>query len=179
MNILEHLTGRWFNPEFYPNVVVSEEEQTVVLPLFNLSGRMVGYQQYTPGNPKCHLDDPRLARYFTWVTKPVASKNAELAVWGLETVTWTDKWLFLTEGVFDACRLHWHGLPAVAVLSNNPVHLRSWLTALNQRKVACVQGDAAGKKLGSYGDLAVFLPEGKDVGDLTVDEFHESFGRFL
>jgi hypothetical protein len=175
--MLEHLKSRWFDVSRYPNVVVTDE--TTTLPLFNTSGKMVGYQTYSPGLPKCHVDDPRLARYFTWVTKPAASKNAALAVWGLETVHWNDTVLFLTEGVFDACRLHWHGLPAVACLSNNPVHLTSWLRATPSAKVACVQGDSAGRKLAKYGDKQVWLPNEKDVGDLTNNEFATLFAEWL
>jgi hypothetical protein len=177
MNMTEHLLSRWFDQTKYPNATLHENQLT--LPLYNMSGKFVGYQTYNPTLPKLHVDDPRLARYFTWVTKPCGSKNAEVAVWGLETVNWYDKVLFLTEGVFDACRLHWHGFPAVAVLSNNPVHLRSWLKALPSKKVACVQGDAAGMKLAKFGDYQVFLPAGKDVGDLTESELEQCFARFL
>lgn len=177
MDMVQHLKDRWFDPILYPTVSVDGTEMT--LPLYNMSGKMVGYQTYNPTLPKCHVDDPRQARYFTWVTKPSGSKNSELAVWGLETVHWADSVLFLTEGVFDACRLHWYGLPAVAVLSNNPVHLVDWLKALPSKKVACVQGDSAGLKLAKYGDRSVMLPEGKDVGDLNEDEFLTLFGVWL
>ena len=173
----EHLRGRWFDTAKYPNVVVTDDVAT--FPLYNMSGQYVGYQTYNPSQPKKEVGDPRLQKYFSWVTKPCASKNAELAVWGLETVHWTDGFLFLTEGVFDACRLHWHGLPAVAVLSNNPVHLGGWLMALPSTKVACVQGDKAGRNLAKFGDEKVFLPEGKDVGDLTEMEFATFFGKYL
>jgi hypothetical protein len=177
MNLHDHLRSRYFDTSLYANVAVSDDYAT--FPLFNMSGQMVGFQSYNPSLPKAHVDDPRLARYYTWVTKPCASKNAEVAVWGLETVHWADDTLFLTEGVFDACRLHWHGLPAVAVLSNNPDHLLSWLKAMPSKKVACVQGDKAGMKLAKYGDEAVMLPESKDVGDLTEDEFNHFFSKYL
>jgi len=173
----DHLRNRWFDTEKYPNMTVDAESAT--FRLWNLSGKLVGYQTYTPSLPKIHVDDPRQARYYTWVTKPEASKNAELAVWGLETVAWNGRYLFLTEGVFDACRLHWHGLPAVAVLSCNPVPLKSWLTAMPQHKVACVQGDKAGSKLAKFGDSCVMLPEGEDVGSLTETQFKEYFGKYL
>lgn len=177
MNMQDHLRSRWFDTTLYPNVTVAEESAT--FPLWNMSGQMVGFQSYNPHLPKLHVDDPTLARYFTWVTKPCASKNGELAVWGLETVHWADPVLFLTEGVFDACRLHWNGLPAVAVLSNNPVHLVGWLKALPSTKVACVQGDKAGRKLAKYGDKRVFLPEGHDIGDLPEHDFQQVFKEFL
>jgi hypothetical protein len=176
MELRKHLLLRYFDLNKYPNVSLSEDSAT--FPLFNLSGRMVGYQHYAPNNPKVHLDDPKLARYYTWVTKPCASKTAELAVWGLETYDPYQP-LFLTEGVFDACRLHWNGLNAVACLGCNPVHLRSWLSALPNHKVACVQGDKAGLMLADYGDSCVYLPEGKDVGDLTEEEFGEYFARYV
>jgi len=175
--MLSHLTSRFFNPTLYSGVTITDEGMTVLL--WNLSGKPVGFQCYNPSQPKKEVGDPRLQKYYSWVTKPCASKNAELAVWGLETVHWTDKYLFLTEGVFDACRLHWHGLPAVAVLSNNPVHLGGWLMALPSTKVACVQGDKAGRNLAKFGDEKVWLPEGKDVGDLTEMEFAAFFGKYL
>ena len=177
MQMNEHLLSRWFDVAKYPNVTVTHD--CVTFPLYNMSGRMVGYQTYNPSQPKHEVGDPRLQKYFSWVTKPCASKNAELAVWGLETVSWTDEVLFLTEGVFDACRLHWHGLPAVACLSNNPVHLCSWLAALPSKKVACVQGDNAGRQLAKYGDTQVWLPESKDVGDLTEHELLQLFARWI
>ncbi len=172
-----HLRSRYFDTSLYPNVVVADDY--VTFPLWNMSGQFVGFQSYNPSLPKLHVDDPRLARYYTWVTKPCASKTGELAVWGLETVHWTDPVLFLTEGVFDACRLHWNGLPAVAVLSNNPLHLTSWFKALPSTKVACVQGDKAGKKLADYGDKCVFLPDGQDVGDLVESDFQQLFKEYL
>lgn len=177
MSMHEHLLSRFFDPSLYSGVAVTED--TATFPLWNLSGQFVGYQTYNPSQPKKEVGDPKLQKYFSWVTKPCASKNAELAVWGLETVHWTDKVLFLTEGVFDAARLHWHGLPAVACLSNNPAHLTGWLMGLPSRKVACVQGDAAGKKLAKYGHECVMLPEGKDVNDLSEADFKRLFAKWL
>lgn len=175
--MLAHLQARFFDPSKYPNVSVTAK--MVTLPLFNLSHRMVGYQTYRPELPKQNPADRSMERYAPYVSKPTASTNAELAVWGLETVTWFDQFVFLTEGVFDACRLHWHGLPALALLSCNPLHLQSWLKTLPMTKVACVQGDKAGQKLAKFGDLSVFLPEGEDVGSLTETAFLETFGRWM
>lgn len=177
MCLNDHLLSRYLDVTKYSNVDLDGAQAT--FPLWNMSGKMVGYQTYNPTLPKVHVDNPREARYFTWVTKPSASPNSELAVWGLETVHWTDKVLFLTEGVFDAARLHWHGLPAVAVLGNNPKPLLSWLYALPSHKVACVQGDQAGMKLAKFGDSALFLPTGHDVGDLSEEQFMDVFGKYL
>ena len=175
--MLAHLHSRYFDPTRYSGVTVTPEGMSVML--WNLSGQAVGWQCYNPSQPKKEVGDPKLQKYFSWVTKPAASKNAELAVWGLETVHWTDKVLFLTEGVFDAARLHWHGLPAVAVLSNNPVHLATWFLGLRQATVACVQGDKAGKALAKFGQYVVRLPENEDVNSLTEDKFKELFAPWL
>lgn len=177
MNMLAHLASRYFDPEKYSGVTVTDEMVTFIL--WNLSGQAMGMQCYNPSQPKKEVGDPKLQKYWSWVTKPCASKNAELAVFGLETVRWTDKVLFLTEGVFDAARLHWNGLPAVAVLSNNPMHLTGWLMGLPSKKVACIQGDKAGLSLAKFGDECVMLPEESDVNSLSEEQFAEYFGKWL
>ena len=175
--MLAHLKSRWLDTEKYPNMTVTET--LVTFPMFNLSGQMVGYQTYNPGAPKREVGNPFEQRYWSHTTKPCASKNSELVVWGLETVSWDDRVLFLTEGIFDAARLHWHGLPAVAVMGCNPVHLGGWLKAMPHLKLACVQGDNAGMKLAKYGDRCIYLPEGQDVGSLPEEEFLKTFARWL
>ncbi len=171
--MLEHLNSRYFDPTLYPGVSHTEDE--VTFPLWNLSGQMVGYQVYNPKLPKNHKGNPREQKYFTWITRPASSNNPYLAVWGLESVKNNGKVIYLTEGIFDACRFHWHGLQALAVLSNNPKHLENFFFAISRRTIAVVQGDEAGKQLAKYAPTALFLPEGKDAGDLTEDEFREMF----
>ncbi len=84
-----HLLDRWFDYNLYPTTIVAED--CVTFKLYNLSEQLVGYQVYNPSKPKTEIGDPREQKYFTWVTKPCASKDAQLAVWGLETISWTDK----------------------------------------------------------------------------------------
>lgn len=165
-------------PSLYSGITISEDEGVVTVLLYNLSGEVVGYQTYNPGAPKVHIDDYRLARYFTWVSRN--DKHAKLAVWGLETVNWLSDTVFLTEGIFDASRLHWHGIPALAVLGNNPSHLTTWLNTMPWKTVSCVQGDKAGRKLGKHSNhLNILLPESKDVGDLTDSEFNFYFKDWI
>ena len=103
MDVRKHLLERGLNPELY---TVSWDEETACFALWNLSGQWVGYQQYRPFAPKTCHNDPREGRYFTW------AKN-RLAVWGLETWDFRQDLLFVTEGVFDACKLHNLGLPEI------------------------------------------------------------------
>ena len=172
--LVAHLKDRYFDLHRYTTVTIDDDTNEVTLSLWNLSGQMVGYQVYNPNKPKKQVGkDPRSAKYFTYVSE------GQNAVWGLETVRWRDSFFFLTEGVFDACRFHHHNMPAVAVLGNNPTHLHSWLKSMPNLSVAAVQGDKAGLHLALHAKAAVYLPEGKDVGELTDYEFNNLFRYYM
>lgn len=172
MDTLAHLHSRHLNPALY-RVSVDEAEAVATFLLFNLSGQVVGYQQYRPGAPKTMSNDPRNGRYFTYVTKNM------LGVWGLETYNFRNDYLFVTEGVFDACRLHNLGLPAVAVLSNNPKGLANFLFTVPRRVVVVADNDPAGKMLMEYGDEVLVCDAGKDLGDMTDGEVQSLLTRYL
>lgn len=164
----EHLKQRFFTPSLYDGVTITDEDMTVLL--WNFSGQLVGYQVYSPLKPK-KADVPRDAKYFTHSTAEMS------AVWGLETLGWAN-FFFVTEGLFDAARLHSFGISAIAVFGNNPTKLTSWLRTLPYLTIAAVQGDAAGMKLATCADEAVFLPEGHDVGSLSNEMFVEVFQKY-
>lgn len=166
----QHLESRFFTPDLYTGVTVTDNNMTVIL--WNLSGQMCGYQVYSPLLPK-KAKVPVEAKYFTHIT------SGQNAVWGLETVDWDSAYIFITEGIFDACRLHRYGLPAVAVLGSNPQHLVGWFKSLSQTTVACCQGDKAGLLLSLTTDCAIYLPEGHDVSDLDEDKFYEMFSPYV
>lgn len=163
MEILAHLKTRGLDPDLYS---ISWDSETVCFMLFNLSGKIVGYQQYRPGALKRASNDPKDSRYFTWAPKAIA-------VWGLETYHWRSDVLFFTEGIFDACKLHNLGLPAVAVLSNDPKKMRPWVTCLPRTAVAVCDDDAAGHKLAELCRSAIICPSGTDLGDLTQQQVHD------
>lgn len=169
MDVRQHLEDRSLNTELYN---CSWDDETASFLLFNLSGQVVGYQQYRPHAPKSFPNNPKLGRYYTY------AKN-KTAVWGLETFYFRNDVLFLTEGIFDACKLHNLGLPAIAVLSNDPKSLKSWLFALPRTVVAVCDNDAAGKKLAKLGQLVVVPPDGKDLGDMTNLQVKQLVERFL
>lgn len=58
-------------------------------------------------------------------------------------------------------------------LGNNISPKKGWLKCLPQRKVAVCDGDAAGQKLAKFADQAIFLPEGMDAGDLSIEVLYE------
>lgn len=170
-------------------VVVDEEAGLATFLLYNLSGQIVGFQQYNPRGDKTRGGDRELVRraealgvspsalmrYFTRVFSEGDEKK--LAVWGLETLG-DERHLFLTEGVFDASKLHNAGQPAIAVLSNDPQPLRSWLRSLGRLTIAVLDNDAAGSKLSRVADESVRTPDPwKDLGEMpqdAVDEFVSS-----
>lgn len=162
-----HLRSRYFDPKLYSGLTITEDTCTFIL--WNLAGKLVGYQTYTPS----------LAQYYTHTTKPTVGGASELAVWGLETVAWNSKFLFLTNEVFDAARLHWNGLPAIAVLEGDSMQLSEWLYTLPSIIISCVQKNRAGENLAKYGQQVIHLPAGDDIGSLNRAVFTDLFKTYL
>jgi hypothetical protein len=164
MNTLtEHLKSRHLDLALH-RPVLDETERVATFYLWNLSGALVGYQQYRSEGEKKPQNNPKEGKYFTYRTQPT------VAVWGVESLHLTPNVVFLTEGVFDAARLTERGYSALAALSNNPSQdLRNWLTFLNRKVVAVCDNDVAGKRLAKFGDVAVFT-EDHDLGD-SSDEY--------
>ena len=179
-DIIAHLKDRGIDTE-QTRVVIDEKTQDVFFYLYNLSGQLVGFQKYNPNYEKTgqsNLDDPRMAKYFTWVTEE--GKGKAIGVWGLETTDFRDEFIFVTEGIFDAARIQEAGYPAISVLCNNPSDsLKSWLATLPQKKIVIYDNDNAGKKLIKVGDFSYTVPSGKDVNDLTPSEAKDFLRKCL
>ena len=166
MTLVEHLKSRHLRMDLH-KPVLDHVEGVVTFYLWNLSGQLVGFQQYRPFASKTPSNHPRESRYFTYRKQPT------LAVWGVESLHLSPEVVFLTEGVFDACRLTELGFSALAVLSNDPSpDLKNWLKSLNRTIVVVADNDAAGRKLAKFGDRVVFC-EDKDLGEST-HEFVDS-----
>lgn len=182
MNVKEHLLNRSVNLELYSkSLVVSEEEQTATFLLWNLSGQLVGFQQYRPEKPKMSKElNPRELRYFTYVSK-AENNGQQLVAFGLELLNYNDKNLFVVEGVFDAVKLHNLGLNALAVLSCDPKPLKSWLWSMGFNVVPVCEGDKAGKKLKKLSNNGDFfeLEDNVDLGDMNPSDVKSLFHEFL
>jgi len=177
MDLIEHLRSRDLKVERY-SVHLSEADGIATFMLYNFSGKLVGYQTYNPNGPKIRNNhDPRLQRYFTYFTSEGYKKA--IGFFGLDTYDPGKKYLFLTEGIFDAVKLHNLGLNAFALLSNDPKRHRSWLRILPHRRVAVCDGDAAGLKLAKMGHEHVVMPEGKDLGDMNEPEIKTLLRRYI
>lgn len=153
--------------------VLDDVERVATFYLWNLSGQLVGYQQYRPEGEKKPQNNPKAGKYFTHRKMPT------LAVWGVESLFLTPHVLFLTEGVFDAARLTERGVSAVAALSNNPTaDFRNWLTCLNRVVVAVCDNDDAGRRLAKFGNVAVYTEE-HDLGDSSDEYVTQLMERFV
>lgn len=161
--LVEHLKKRHLDLELH-RPVLDLENDVATFYLWNLSGKFCGYQQYRRFGEKKPQNNPKQGKYFTYRKQPT------LAVWGVESLHLSPNVVFLTEGVFDACRMTERGYSALAVLSNNTGwDLKNWLGMLNRKVVAVCDNDDAGRRLAKFGDVAVFC-EDHDLGDST-DEF--------
>jgi hypothetical protein len=170
-----HLKERGIDPD-KTQLIIDEESGDTFFFLYNFSGQMVGYQKYNPKWPKSGQDrkklgDPRKTKYYNWVGDEPEGKK--IAVWGLESINITDKYIFITEGIFDIARAHEAGFPGIAVLCNDPnPQLGFWLKTLPQTKIVIYDNDVnkAGEKLIKLGDYAFCVPKGKDLNDLSPDD---------
>ena len=171
MVVLENLKSRHFDLAVH-TAWVDEDEGVATFPLWNLSGQMVGFQQYRPAANKKRDNHPRDSRYFSW------RKDKVVGVWGLESWKFSNT-LFVTEGVFDAARLTSRGFSAVATLSNDvDSSLSRWLWTVRRYRpvVAVCDNDSAGRKLAKCGHVAHVMEDGKDMGEAS-DEYVTNFLR--
>jgi len=163
MTLTDHLRARHLDLNLH-RPMIDDEEGVATFYLWNLSGQLVGYQQYRPGADKQAKNHPKDGRYYTYRKQPT------VAVWGVETLYLTPRVVFVTEGIFDACRLTERGVSALAVLSNDPsADVGNFLSMLNRLVVVVADNDKAGRRLAKFGNVAVFTDE-KDLGDAN-DEF--------
>jgi len=162
-SVLQHLRSRHLDTELH-SVWVDEDEGVATFPLWNLSGQMVGFQQYRPSANKKKSNHRRDSRYFTY------RKDRVVGVWGLESWNLSNV-LFVTEGIFDACRLTRLGRSAIATLSNDmDDSLKRWLWVVRKvRPVVCVcDDDPAGLRLSKYGHLSHVVKDG-DLGSASEE----------
>lgn len=173
MTVLEHLHSRHFDTNVH-TVWIDEAEGVATYPLWNLSGQMVGFQQYRPSATKKKDNHPRESRYFSW------RKAKVVGVWGLESWKFSNV-LFVTEGVFDAARLTSRGVSAIATLSNDvDDSLKRWLWTVRRFRtvVAVCDNDAAGRKLAKCGTLSHVMEEGKDLGEASESYVTELIKKY-
>ena len=177
-NIEQHLKDRGVDPDKI-KVIVDKESNIANFLLYNLSGQLIGYQQYNPNKPKEHYKGEwgkDLVKYYTYVSKEGTGKDTFISVWGLQNIDFdTDKEIWITEGIFDAVKLVNAGLPALAVLTSTPSsQLKQWFRITGKKIIAILDSDDAGSKLKSTADVAYVTPKPyKDLGEMPQKEVNE------
>jgi hypothetical protein len=161
-SILSHLKSRHLNIELH-RPIVDEENGIATLLLYNLSGQIVGYQQYNPKGDKKTDNSKATGKYYTYKSKQLNT----VVLWGVESLYQSNGVIYLTEGIYDAARLTNRGQSALATLTNNPPKdYLNYLKLLNRPIVVVCDNDNAGKKLAKYGDYVEDVPsEYKDLGE--------------
>ena len=175
-NIHSHLSSRFLDVNIH-RTLIDEEEQVATFFLYNLSGQIVGYQQYRPLGEKYDYQNPRTGKYFTYRNK----HHPTVALFGLESYDFTPDILFVVEGVFDAARLTSQGISCVATLCNNPPRdYQNFFTCLPRKVVIVCDGDKEGIKLAKFGDNYMVVPkEFKDLGAAPDDYIKFLIERFV
>lgn len=164
INILENLNQRQFDINRYL-CWIDNVENLLTVPLFNLSGEIVGYQQYNPNSSSKKQNNPKEGRYFTYLTQN------KIGMWGLETINHL-QFIFVQEGIFDACRLHNLGIPAVAILSADNKQALLNLKLTGKKLISIVDNDPAGIKLGRkvHQSILIQFENIKDIGDCSDEQ---------
>lgn len=166
-NLKEHLESRHVDLTLH-SPLLEEKEVWAYFFLYNLSGQLTGYQKYNPNGDKKVFNDPKFGRYYTYGSLPT------VRMFGMETLHLTPKVVFLTEGVFDACRLTQRGVSCLASLCNNPPKdYKNFLQLLNRKVVVVRDHGTPGAKLAKFGDYVELPPEGEDLGS-APDEYVDS-----
>jgi hypothetical protein len=178
-NIKQELIDRGLklNDPRFPVIIDTKEHDVAYFPLFNLSGKFVGYQRYNPRGLKTQTQKQRNVmstndfKYYSYVTKENPEKKiSQIAVYGLHTI---DKrpYIFVVEGIFDAVKLIRLNQPVIAVMCNHPKQLKNFFFILPKKKIGILDNDAAGKKLKGLTDIHYNTPKSfKDLGDMTVGQ---------
>ena len=170
--IRDHLKYRDV-PETAPVLI---EEDAAYFTLYNLSGKIVGYQRYNPTGNKArgiYRDAPKEElKYVTTVTRENVERNIPyLAVYGLHTLRKEIPYVFVVEGIFDAVKLEKLGYPVIATLTNNPVRLVNFFRIMPKIKIVWKDRDEASKELRIIADFSLCTPAPhKDLGEMLLED---------
>lgn len=157
----KHLQERYLNLELH-RPVMDLDLGIATFYCWNVSGQLVGYQQYNPNGDKRIFNSKLDGKYYTYRNKHAPT----VVVWGVESLYLTNGVIYLTEGIFDAARMTHRGQSAIAMMANNPPKdYRNWLQMLRRPTVAVCDNDAAGRKLAKFGDYVEIVPDEKDLGE--------------
>ncbi|EPG3364451.1 toprim domain-containing protein [Acinetobacter baumannii] len=164
--IYKHLISRELQPWAYKGVIVDEVNNVCTFLIHNLSGQLIGYQEYRPDILEKSHGKPRgEGRYFTYVTE------GQTLLWGLERLNPKLKHLYVVEGAFKAAYLHRLGFNAVAIFGNKPsVAQMQQLSVLPYELIGIGDNDEAGAMLPRAIGKGSVSP--KDLDEMSISEVY-------
>lgn len=168
--MLQHLQSRGMDTSLY-RFGFDDEAREACFYLYNLNGKIVGYQKYNPDLGKQKNNDPKDCRYYTYIPAGVDG------VFGLDLLNKEDRTIYIVEGLFKAATLHRLGFNAVAVLTSTPKRLKPWFRIMKAtwNLVAIGDNDPAGEKLVRMVGNGFTSP--KDLDEMTDQEVYELLRR--
>lgn len=158
----DHLVSRHVNFNVH-RPIISKEITTFLL--YNLSGQIVGYQRYNPSFPSAFPGDGKQSnlrdrRYYNYVS------SGKIGLFGIDTFNLNVKCVFITEGIFDACRLTNRGACCFAMLTNTPSSsMKNFLSCLGKPVIAICDNDVHGRKLKNSAHYHETVDGAKDLGE--------------
>lgn len=163
--LYKHLEDRGLDLSLHRVFLSDDEGAVATFPLYNLTGNLVGLQQYRPFASK-EPNNKWYGRYFTRV------HYGNVAAWGMESWSLSNT-LFICEGLFDAAKITGLGFSALSVFSNDLSDaMKNWLwTVRKYRKVvALCDSDQVGLKLSKYAhEYYQVSKEYHDVGGMPLE----------
>ena len=171
MDFLEHIRDRSFgllgSQQDESIAWVDYLEEVVTFPLWNLSGQLIGYQQYNWDKPKNRQNNSKGQKYFTYLPK------GSIGVYGLDLLPQGYSGpICLVEGIWEAIIGHCFGIPCLAVLGvssrGTDKQTMNWLNSLPNEIIPLCQDDKAGVALSKCNlSKAIFLKG--DLDDLLLE----------
>lgn len=146
------------------------EREIVTFPLWNLSGQLKGIQIYNWKGDKRSFNNCAESKYWT------VAKSGPV-IFGLEYLNYSLKYCFISEGIFDALSLLPYG-NSLAMLTNDPKHIRQQLSLLPFEIVAVCDEDKAGKKMAKFADHVLYCKSGKDANSMNKEQLLDLLGDF-
>lgn len=168
--VMDKLIERGFNQELLAVFNPAVGDQVFTFYLYNLSGQIVGYQQYRPGGSKAANNNPREGRYYTYCQKADRMNS----IGGLETYNWS-KVLFVVEGLFDAVKLWRRGYACVWLCGIPSKSVQHWLRNQPHPTIALLDPGIDKKMRKCFNSCTVQVsPEeldlSTDLGDMEILE---------
>lgn len=155
----------------------------IVFPIFDIDGRWVGNNGRWMGEDYAERGVPK----YLYSPYPFETRHV---LYGAHLAKDSPYWI-LHEGVTDVIRAWEHGYEAVAILGSTLTEEQAELIRRNPKPVVLgFDGDAAGRKATRQAIALLFrkhvtdvsvmmLPEGKDPGSMTKEEYDQAFDHRL